>query len=74
MTVNEMAAFLRVHPTTIYRLIRNRSLPVFRVGSEWRCLRERLEEWAQATAVDPLSLQETPQLSRRSSKNSSDGQ
>ena len=55
MTTVEIAQFLRVHPTTIYRLIRKRQLPVFRVGSEWRCMRERLEQWTQTTACAPFN-------------------
>jgi excisionase family DNA binding protein len=45
MTVSEMANYLRVHPTTIYRLLKNGKLPGFRVGSDWRFNRERVDQW-----------------------------
>jgi excisionase family DNA binding protein len=45
MTVDELAAFLRVHKATIYRLLRDRKIPAFKVGSDWRFNREEIDEW-----------------------------
>ena len=46
MTVDEIADFLRVHRSTIYRLIKNGTLPgMFRVGADWRIRQDALEEW-----------------------------
>ena len=36
LTVREIAEYLRVHPTTIYRLVRLKRIPGFLVGSDWR--------------------------------------
>jgi excisionase family DNA binding protein len=38
LTVREFSEYLHVHPTTIYRLLRAKQLPAFRVGSEWHFL------------------------------------
>jgi len=32
MTVKEVAAYLRVHPTTVYKLLRKGEVPAFRIG------------------------------------------
>jgi excisionase family DNA binding protein len=45
MRLEEVAQLLHVHPTTIYRLLKNRSIPAFRVGSEWRFNQESIERW-----------------------------
>jgi excisionase family DNA binding protein len=45
MTVNELADFLRVHRSTVYRLLKTNSLPAFRVGSDWRFNTETVNEW-----------------------------
>ena len=45
MTVRELADYLRVHPTTIYRQLRRRQLPAFKVGSEWRFTVESIDCW-----------------------------
>jgi excisionase family DNA binding protein len=47
LTVREVAEYLRVHPTTIYRLMRAKQIPAFRVGSEWRFNVEVIDEWCR---------------------------
>ena len=45
LTVRELAGYLRVHQITVYRLLRERKLPAFRVGADWRFNREAIERW-----------------------------
>ena len=45
MTVKELAAYLRVHPSTIYKLLRLGELPGFRVASEWRFNLATIDSW-----------------------------
>jgi len=45
MTVIEVAEYLNVHPSTIYRLLRRKEIPAFRVGSDWRFNRESVDTW-----------------------------
>ena len=45
MTVMEVAEYLHVHPSTIYRLLRKQEIPAFRVGSDWRFNRESIDSW-----------------------------
>jgi excisionase family DNA binding protein len=45
LTVRELAGYLRVHQSTVYRLIREQKLPAFRVGADWRFNREAIERW-----------------------------
>jgi excisionase family DNA binding protein len=45
--VPELAAYLRVHPTTVYRLLNAGRIPGFRVGDEWRISADVIEHWQQ---------------------------
>ena len=45
LTISELSEHLRVHPTTIYRLLREGTIPGFRVGSAWRFSRAAIEKW-----------------------------
>ena len=45
MTVKEVADYLAVHPSTIYKLLRQKQLPGFRIGTDWRFNKERLDQW-----------------------------
>lgn len=50
-TIRELSDYLRVHPTTIYRLLRQGRLPGFRVGSNWRFNRSAIEQWQSSQAA-----------------------
>jgi excisionase family DNA binding protein len=52
-TIKELSEHLRVHPTTIYRLLRQGRLPGFRVGSNWRFNRAAIEQWEKLQASAP---------------------
>ena len=45
LTVQNVAQYLHVHPSTIYRLVKKRQLPAFRVGGDWRFNRESIDRW-----------------------------
>ncbi len=45
LTVNEVAGQLRVHRSTIYRLLKEGQIPAFKVGSDWRFNQEELDKW-----------------------------
>ena len=45
MTLEEVAGYLRVHPSTIYRLLKKKKLPAFKVGSDWRFNLESIDKW-----------------------------
>jgi excisionase family DNA binding protein len=45
MTLEEVAIFLRVHHSTVYRLLRKHHIPAFKLGSDWRFNQESIEKW-----------------------------
>ncbi len=45
LTVQEVSSYLRVHPSTIYRMLKKNQLPAFRVGSDWRFTVDALDRW-----------------------------
>ena len=45
LTVKEVAGYLRVNQTTIYRLVQKSQIPSFKVGGNWRFNLESIDEW-----------------------------
>lgn len=45
LTAQELAAYLRVNRSTVYRLLKQGKLPGFRIGSEWRFQMEEVDRW-----------------------------
>lgn len=64
LTVQEVSSYLRVHPSTIYRMLKKNQLPAFRVGSDWRFTVEAIDKWreeAEAGSISPESALPTAQ-------------
>jgi excisionase family DNA binding protein len=55
LTIGEVAEILRVHPATIYRLVRRGELPGFKIGNTWRINRASLELWLLAEPPQHLT-------------------
>jgi excisionase family DNA binding protein len=46
MTLSEVAAYLKVTPGTIYRLLKRNEIPGFKLNRRaWRCNRESIDQW-----------------------------
>jgi excisionase family DNA binding protein len=48
LTLEELASYLRVHPSTVYRMLKKRQIPAFKVGSDWRFNLESIDHWLAA--------------------------
>ncbi|OGW83219.1 MAG: hypothetical protein A3C47_01970 [Omnitrophica bacterium RIFCSPHIGHO2_02_FULL_51_18] len=45
MTLKEVAKYLGVHSMTVYRLLKEKKLPGFKVGGQWRTKKEVLDDY-----------------------------
>jgi excisionase family DNA binding protein len=45
LTVKEVCEILQLHPSTLYRLVKQGKIPAFRIGTEWRFRKEGIERW-----------------------------
>jgi excisionase family DNA binding protein len=50
-TVKDAAEYLKLHPSTIYRMIKCQSIPCFRLGSDWRFVKRELDLWLGKLAI-----------------------
>ena len=57
LTVQNVAEYLHVHPSTLYRLLKRKQLPAFKIGSEWRFNLESINRWRADAEQKP---KETP--------------
>ncbi len=51
LTVPMLAEYLLCHPSTIYRLLKNKRIPGFRVGSDWRFRRSAIDQWLNRATI-----------------------
>jgi excisionase family DNA binding protein len=45
LTIEEVAAYLRLTPQTIYRWAQEKRIPAVKLGKEWRFRRSILDRW-----------------------------
>ena len=64
ITVGELAVYLHVHRSTLYRLLKKGQLPAFKIGSDWRFNVEAIDQWRmqQPTALNVISQNEAKSL------------
>jgi len=55
-TPDEIANFLSVSKTTIYRLANKRKLPFHKIGGVLRFRREEIEKYLEAGRIEPIKL------------------
>jgi excisionase family DNA binding protein len=51
LTLENVADYLRVHPSTIYRMLKKKQLPAFKIGRDWRFNRESLDRWCSKASL-----------------------
>lgn len=45
MTIDEVAAYMRISRFTVYRLAKARAIPATKIGRQWRFQREEITSW-----------------------------
>jgi len=45
MTLEEVAAYLRLKPQTIYTWAQDKKIPAAKLGKEWRFKKSMIDEW-----------------------------
>jgi excisionase family DNA binding protein len=45
LTVKEVCKLLQLHQSTVYKLIKEGKIPVFRIGSDWRFRTDLIMRW-----------------------------
>jgi excisionase family DNA binding protein len=45
MTIEELAEYLKVSKSTLYKLVQNGGLPAQKIGKQWRFSKSAVEDW-----------------------------
>lgn len=52
LTVEEVAEYLRLPLSTVYKLAQDNKLPGFKVGKHWRFRKDAIQEWIRKKEND----------------------
>ena len=64
LTVKEICDLLQVHPSTVYKLIREGRIPSFRIGSEWRFRKDVIRRWMAEKSLNSSQSREATHIRR----------
>lgn len=53
LTAVEVARFLRVPKSTVYKMVRRGQLPGQKIGKHWRFMRQGIQSWLDGRMVSP---------------------
>jgi excisionase family DNA binding protein len=45
LTIEQVASYLKIDKFTVYRLVTQKKIPAFKVGSQWRFKKKLLDDW-----------------------------
>jgi excisionase family DNA binding protein len=51
LTVSEVCEYLHISQVTVYRMLRRKDIPAFRIGKSWRFSLEHLERWIEKESL-----------------------
>lgn len=57
LTIEELAEYLRIPKSTLYKLVREGSVPCQKVGKHWRFHKDAIDAWLKQ---QPSSTKQTP--------------
>ncbi len=58
MTLPELAKYIRVHKSTVYRMLKQNRIPAIKVGNQWRFKKERIDRWLETNGMKVISGEE----------------
>ena len=59
LTIKEVADYLRIPKSTLYKLVRESKIPSQKVGRHWRFRKKAIDRWLESTRVDPGAVETT---------------
>ena len=58
LTIKDVAKYLGVHTSTIYRYAQERKIPAFKIGSDWRFHKKHIDRWIDGQIISNGKKQE----------------
>lgn len=52
LKLEEVAEILKIHKSTVYRLLKKGEIPAMKIGADYRFIGEELESWVKSRTVE----------------------
>ncbi len=51
LTLQQVAKYLKVDERTVYRMVKSKQLPAFKVRNQWRFKKDAIDKWIEANSI-----------------------
>ena len=68
LTLDDVAAYLKVGKRTVYRLAAAKKIPAFKVGGTWRFSRADIDMWIKQQSMEGLNGRQTDDTAKNPGK------
>lgn len=58
LTIKELAAYLKIPKSTLYKLVREGNIPSQKIGRHWRFLKGAIDHWLEETREGEAGIRE----------------
>ncbi len=58
LTIEELAIYLKISKSTLYKLVREGKIPAQKVGRHWRFRRQAIDRWLEETRTSAEFLED----------------
>ena len=56
LTIDELAAYLKIPKSTLYKLVREGKIPSQKIGRHWRFRKEAIDRWLEETRATVIKI------------------
>ena len=54
LTIEELAVYLKIPKSTLYKLVREGKIPAQKIGRHWRFRKAAIDNWLEKTRSEPI--------------------
>ncbi|MFT7538540.1 MAG: excisionase family DNA binding protein [Lysobacterales bacterium] len=62
--IREIADYLGIHTSTVYRYAQQGKIPAFKIGSDWRFTKKSIDNWIEDQVNDNMTNMSQDKLSK----------
>jgi len=68
MTIDELAAYLKLSKSSLYQFARAGKVPGVKIGQQWRFQKGAIDEWMRSRAMPPQAQSTAESAAKKSKK------
>lgn len=56
MTLSQLAEYLQLGKSTVYKMVQKREIPAVKIANQWRFKKEEIDKWISKTKIKQTKI------------------